>query len=384
MTRKTTAPEAGITIDPAALARAMKGAAAIVASQTTLPILANARIVCEGLTVEITTSDLDTEYRQTLPLAAPGELATTVDAKRLLAMAGNAPDGAQMSLAEDGGRLTVKTGRSRWTVPTLPAQDFPPMPTDDLGAPVQMPGKALAALLTRTLWAASAEIVQPWYCGVSLVPDDAGKLCLAASDGKALICIATELPWPEDAPPVILPSKYAEALKRLCGDSDAAVGIAWDKAKIRAKIGDTVLTGKLIDYECPKFLKLIEVAEGEQTETSTVSVDPANLRAALRRIELIADPKSNTLRFERAADKVRVAMRGADSADADEELPADCAADHASGFDIRKLSAMIEHIGGDTIEIRQLSGGHNALIHRTVPDGARGIIVAMSLWGEAG
>lgn len=365
-----------ITVDAGILARAMKRASGIVLSANTMPILGNVRLIADGDTLEITTSDLDTEYRQTLPLAQGGKIATTVDAKRLAALAGAVDNGARIAIEEEGGRLIVKAGRSRWQLPTIPAKDFPPMPADGLSEPVDIAAPRLAEMLGRLTWAIGVEVSQPWYCGVTLTDED-GRLRIYASDGIVMMAVDTGAAFPKEANPAIVPAKFADTLKRIAGDSAGTISLAWDERKIRASEGDTVITGKLIDYKPVNFRRLIDQLEQAKTGDSAVIVEPAALRTALRRIELVADAKSRTVRVTCAPGVVSVGMTAADSAAASDEIPAEATHEAEAGFNVRHLANLLDAVGGDTVELHNIKPAANVLVHRKVPDGALAIISAM-------
>lgn len=138
-----------ITLEASTLAAALKHAASVTATHNSIPILANVLLRAEAGALEVITTDLDCELRQRLPVGKKDELAITVDARRLAAIAGAAQKGAQISLEMDGPRLLVKVGRCRFQLPTLPPADFPALPAQDLPAAVSLPGAELARALAR-------------------------------------------------------------------------------------------------------------------------------------------------------------------------------------------------------------------------------------------
>lgn len=117
-----------VTIEAGVLSRAMKSAAGIVEARDTIPILSNVRLRAVGGQLEIITSNSEIEYRQLVPLVTGGDLFTTVDARKLAALASAAESGAQIILAPKDHDVIAKAGRSRWTLPTLSVGTFPEMP----------------------------------------------------------------------------------------------------------------------------------------------------------------------------------------------------------------------------------------------------------------
>lgn len=361
-----------IAINADVLAKAMKAAGEIVASSSVIPILANVRLMADGDELEIVTSDLDIEYRQRLPLAAGGALSTTVAARRLSALASAAEGGAQIRMELADGRLTVKSGRSRWTLPALPSGDFPVMPEDTLCAPVALPAKAFGEALQRVLWSACTEPAKPYINSVLIHGQD-GRWKLAATNGHTLMTTPVEAVWPADAEGMNVPTKLARTLRQLAGDA-GTIDLSWDQRKLRAVKGDVTLTGKLIDQQFPDYTRVIP------PDSHMSVVDPATLRAAIRRVALIAPEKTRSIRLDRSVHKFTIACVSPDHGSASEELPADYTGpDEATGFNAQYLAEMIDAIGGDSIAIHQQDGRAPARFTRVVSDGAVGVVMPMRI-----
>lgn len=365
--------KAEIALSAGLLAKALKSAASIVMSSVTVPILANVRLFADGDTLEITTSDLDTEFRQQIALPAPGHLATTVDARRLSALAGAVDAGATMTLALSEGRLTVKAGRSRWVLPVLPAEDFPVMPFESGSATMEIGGAELARAFSRTLPVVGSDISKIWYLGVSLHPVD-GKAALAACDGVALLRSIVGCQWPAGCEPALVPTKLAQTIERLCSDLGRPITLEWDKRKLRARIDDVTVTGKLIDSPFPDYRKLFP--EGE---VPGLVVDPRDLLTAARRVGLIADKTTRCVRMDRGPESVTLSLASFDTGEGHEEVPANCEAQFSTGFNGMELEKVMNAIGGESLEIIQIDARSPALFRRVVDDGSIGVISPMNL-----
>jgi DNA polymerase-3 subunit beta len=350
-------------IEAGVLSRAMKSAAAIVKGTNTIPILANARIETRGGELEIVTSNLDTEYRQRVPLVSGEGLSTTIDAKKLSALAAAAAtNGAQMSFALKDSRMTVKSGRSRWVLPALPAADFPLMAFETDAVGTTFAGKDLAAMISRTVW--STDSSRPHLAGIFLNPE-AGKLTLASTNGHTIVVLSTETDWPAEAPEVIVPTDFARVLERLSAEA-ASVDLVWDNRKVRATIGESSVTGNLIDGTFPDYRRVIPA-----DVDTPISAEPDALRKALRRIELIGTEKSRSVVFEPGNGVIDLRISDASSSgEASEQVPASCETGPKAGFNVAYLAGALEAVGGETIEIHQADPNAVALIRRTVRDGA--------------
>lgn len=358
-----------IVVEAGVLARAMKHAAGVVEARNTLPILANVRLTASDEGLEVVASDLDVEFRQVVPLVSGGALATTVEAARLSALAGAVEGGAQIALALEDKRLVVKSGRSRWTLPVLPAEDFPVLPFEgEHAASVAIePASALARAIGRTLWAASTEVTRPWLTG-ALLHAEGGRTALVGTDGNVLVRVVLDREHPADAPEVILGPKFCRQLQALTDETAGPAELAWDTRKIRARIGPITLTGKMIEGTFPNY-RLAIPPEGER-----VIVDPATLRAAARRVMLVSSEKTRVVRMERAAGKLVLSHSSPDSGAGLEDVPADAEPGPTSGFQLPYLDRMLEAIGGEGVEIHHNAENRFSLVRRVVPDGSIGVL----------
>lgn len=364
------------TVEAAVLARAMRQASSIVASTNTIPILSNVRLTADPIMgkLEIISTDMDTEYRQLIPLVEGSTvLETTVEARRLAALAGAVDSGAQMRLKLEDGRLVVNAGRSRWVLPVLPAKDFPVLPIEQLGpATVIEPASRMARAIDRVIWSAHADIkTRPYFCGFYM-HDDAGKLRLAANNGHTMASDLIEVPFPAGCKGVIVPTKFANTLKALTEGVAGNLSLSWDERKVRAEVGSIVLTGKVIDYEYPEYQRIIPQIVG-----APVIVDPDTLRAAAKRVLLINDLKSRAVKVEIGDSKLSLSTVGGDTATAREDVPADSSTSAPTGFNGQYLTETLSALGGDSIEIHQDDPGAPALFRRVVDDGSMFVVMPM-------
>ena len=357
-----------IAIEAGVLARAMKNAAAVTESRNTIPILSNVRLQADGDTLEIVTSDLDVEYRERLPLADGGQLATTADSKRLAAVASAAGKGSQLKLELAEGRLTVRNGRSRWQMPVLPVDDFPQLPFESDTVELRFTGSDLSALLARVLWSVSTEQTRYYLHGPLLHGHD-GKTTLAATNGHTLAQQISELDHPHGAADVILGPKWCRIVEALSRDADA-VKLEWNAGKVRATVGETVLTGKVIDGTFPDYRRVIP-----PVSEAPVTVDPASLRAGVGKAIVLASDKTRIVKVERQAGTLLLTCTSPETGTGSADVPAECESGFVSGFDARYLDQMLAAIGGDSITIHHADGGAPARFERVAKDGFTGVVM---------
>ncbi len=361
------------SIEAKVLAKAMKAAASILESTAIVPICGNVRLVANGESLEIATCDLDSEYRQTLPIKKIKDaLATTVDAKRLLAIANAAPADAVLNLSLGDGRLTITAGRGRWVISTLPVDDFPAIPVDELGPVLEIAGPDLASAIRRVEWAIYGGKAQPHLMGIWLHNHD-GKITLAAAQGSACAVMALDLDWPADAVNVMIASKFAGVLADLADGCGGPVKLAWDGRKVRADLGDCVLTGKLVDSQFVEYRRAIP------DEGNVAIIDPDSMAEALKRVLILAHEKSRCVKLTRGDSKLTLNASDGGANLSDEEVPSDCTEGHVAGIDGQQLAAILSAIGGDSIEMHQADATKPFLFRRTVADGAMAVIMPMRI-----
>lgn len=362
-----------ITVETAALAAAMKHAANVVESRNTIPILFNVRLIADGDTLELTSTNLDIEFRQRLPLVDGGALSITVDARRLSAIAGAFDKGSQTRLEMDEKRLVVKSGRSRFLLPTLPVDDFPVMPYDASTPALEIDGTVLAKAIARVEHAISTEETRYYLNGVFFNAEN-DKLRFAATDGKRAMVLDLDAAWPKAAPEVIVPAKLARTLRGLV-DEAGPVTLQWDIRKFRCEIGNITVTGKTIDGTFPDYRRILP-----KPGDAPMDVDPEALRAALRRVDLIASGiKDRCMIFETGEDVLNITARANEGDEVGEQVPATCQPGTRIGFNTAFLAATLEAIGGDTVEIHTTGPKDPVLFRRKVGGDGCGLLMPVGI-----
>jgi DNA polymerase-3 subunit beta len=342
-----------VTIDTAPFAKAMKFAAQVVETRNTIPILSNVLVRISGGTLRLIASDLEMWIEQSLP--CKGDMEFTAEASRLSAIAQAAGDTLILTLAD---RLTIKSGRSRWVLPVLPASDFPMMPVEGLCAPVEIAN--IAVPIGRVLPCISDSLVDASRGGIFLDNED-GKLRMVTLDKSRATVVTTATDWPQ-AETGIVPRKFARVLSGL---TDGAVTLEWGDGKVRAFAGDTMLTGKLIDAPFPDYRRAIPASEGE-----AVSFDPEDMKMALRRVAIAEETKTRIVKLT-ASDGTLVAEIGSAAGEGRDEMAA-TGEFEAVGFNAQYLAEMLDSIGGDTVDMHVV--GRVALFRRAVCDGSLGML----------
>lgn len=357
-----------IGVQAGVLAKAMKHASATVERRNTIPILANVRVLADGDAVEVTSTDLDVEFRQRLPLTQAGQLAVTVDAQRLYAVAHSVDANVPITLGLDGTRLEVKAGRSRWLLPVLPVDDFPAMRFMP-GEWTEWPAGTLQQAIARTAPSVCTEMSKPSLQGTFLNAE-AEKVRLVSTDGHRAFVLDTQVPWPDGAPEVIVPAKPLRIIAALV--DGGAARLTWSERLLRCEAGEATVTAKVLDQTFPDYRRFLPPL-GE----TAVRVGPDSLKAALRRTGLVASERTKAVKVEREEGLVRVSVTSPEGGVASEELPADGPAAAACGFNATLLEQLLDALGGETVEIHQQDPGSAALLVRVPRDNALAVLMPM-------
>ena len=370
------------TIERAKLLRCLSHVQSVVERRNTIPILSNVLIEASADgRVRITATDLDLQVVESLDAASVETAgAVTVQAHLLFDIARKLPDGSQVSLETADNRMTVKAGRSRFQLPTLPRDDFPVIAEGDLPTSFELPARLLAELIDRTRFAISTEETRYYLNGIFLhvSDDDQPVLKAAATDGHRLARFT--VPRPEGAagmPDVIVPRKAVGELRKLLEESlDGNVEVDLSASKVRFTLGGeggVVLTSKLIDGTFPDYSRVIPTANDK-----LLKLDPKSFYDGVDRVATIATEKTRAVKMALEADKVTLSVTSPDNGTAAEEVPADYRSDALEiGFNANYLKDILHQIEGDTVELHLADAGAPTLIRQDEKSPALYVLMPM-------
>jgi DNA polymerase III subunit beta len=370
------------TIERTKLLRSLSHVQSVVERRNTIPILSNVLIeaAADG-TVKVMATDLDLQVVESLDAASvetPG--AITVQAHLLFDIARKLPDGSQVSLETAENRMAVKAGRSRFSLPTLPRDDFPVIVEGDLPTSFELPARVLAEMIDRTRFAISTEETRYYLNGIFLhvSDDDQPVLRAAATDGHRLARFT--LPRPEGAegmPDVIVPRKAVAELRKLLEEAlDGNVEIDLSASKIRFTLGGeggVMLTSKLIDGTFPDYSRVIPTANDK-----LLKLDPKSFYEGVDRVATIATEKTRAVKMGLETDRVTLSVTSPDNGTAAEEVPADYRSDALEiGFNANYLKDILGQIDGDTVELHLADPGAPTLIRQNDKSPALYVLMPM-------
>ncbi|QYU70129.1 DNA polymerase III subunit beta [Leptolyngbya sp. 15MV] len=370
------------TIERATLLRCLSHVQSVVERRNTIPILSNVLIEAgEGSAVKVMATDLDLQVVETMSAASvesPG--AITVSAHLLFDIARKLPDGSQVSIETADNRMAVKAGRSRFSLPTLPRDDFPVIVEGDLPTSFEVPARTLAELIDRTRFAISTEETRYYLNGIFLhvSEEDRPVLKAAATDGHRLARYTIDQPdGAEGMPDVIVPRKAVAELRKLLEESlDGSVQVDLSASKIRFTLGGeggVVLTSKLIDGTFPDYSRVIPTGNDK-----LLKLDPRSFYEGVDRVATIATEKTRAVKMGLEPDKVTLSVTSPDNGTAAEELAADYASEGFEiGFNANYLKDILSQIDSDTVEMHLADAGAPTLIRKDEKSPALYVLMPM-------
>ncbi|MEL6798238.1 MAG: DNA polymerase III subunit beta [Pseudomonadota bacterium] len=310
-----------ISIERANLLRAVAQAQSVVERRNTIPILANVLIEAEGDAVTFRATDLDIEVVDRAPAQVERAGATTVAAVTLHEIVRKLPDGALVTLTDDGasGRMTVEAGRSNFALATLPREDFPVMASSEYTSNFSAASPVLRRLFDKSKFAISTEETRYYLNGVYMhvAEGDGGQsLRCVATDGHRLARIDAPLPQgAETMPGVIVPRKTVGELRKLLDDDEAQIAVSVSETKVRFATPEITLTSKVIDGTFPDYTRVIPTGN-----TRKLEVDAAEFAQAVDRVATVSSERSRAVKLALDDDRLILSVNAPDSGAAEEEL----------------------------------------------------------------
>ena len=346
--KEATDPPMKLTIERSALLRSLGHVQSVVERRNTIPILSNVKLDAAGGRLALNATDMDLDIAEQVDAEIGAEGATTAPAHTLYEIVRKLPDGSQVEIDAAGdGQMTLRAGRSRFTLSCLPTEDFPMMTGGDYGHTFKLSAQELRSLIDRTRFAISTEETRYYLNGIYLHEFDSADtpvMRAVATDGHRLASV--EVPLPEGAtgmPGVIVPRKTVGELRKLIDETGDDIEIALSETKIRFSFDDAVLTSKLIDGSFPDYQRVIPQDNDKQL---TVSCKP--FAEAVDRVSAISSEKSRAVKLALTSGSLTLSASSPEHGNATEEIEVDYDGGEIEiGFNSSYLLDIARQIDGD-------------------------------------
>jgi len=352
---------------------ALQAVAGIVERRHTLPILANVLIRKTGANLELTTSDLEIQVRTHAELGGDGgNFATTVGARKLIDILRSMPADQIVTLSANQNKLTLQGGKSRFTLQTLPSDDFPLVQeAADFGPAFSVPQKALKGLINQVHFAMAVHDIRYYLNGILFVAE--GKsLTLVATDGHRLALAQATLDVEIPKQEVILPRKTVLELQRLLkdekdgkeGEEGGLIEMRFAGNQAKFSFSGMEFVTKLVEGKFPDYNRVIP-----KNHKNSVTLGRAPFLASLQRAAILTSEKFKGVRVNIEPGTLRIASSNAEQEEAKEELEIDYGGDAIEiGFNVTYLIDALSNMSVEMIKMELQDTNSSALI--TVPEQA--------------
>jgi DNA polymerase-3 subunit beta len=358
-----------------ALLKPLQAVIGVVERRQTMPILANVLLVArrDG-TVTVTGTDLEVELVAKTALEVEKEGEITVPARKLLDICRALPDSAKVTVSLDGDKLHVRSGRSRFTLATLPAAEFPTVEDIEPRQTVQLAQADARRLLEKTHFAMAQQDVR-YYLNGLLLETDGAILRAVATDGHRLALCEVEMRSKgQQAQQVIVPRKGVLELQRLLGD-EGDVSIAIGDNHIRVEVADIRFTSKLVDGRFPEYARVIPRGPSHK-----LTADRDLLRQALHRTAILSNEKYRGIRLEVKENGVVIQAHNPEQEEAEEEIEVEYQDEPLEiGFNVNYLLDALGAIDSEQVEVGLTDGSSSCLISEPASDRYKYVVMPMRL-----
>jgi DNA polymerase-3 subunit beta len=344
------------------LLRPLQTVSGIVERRHTLPILANLLITKNGPDVSFLSTDLELQITTRADFGVGGDsVATTVAARKLLDILRAMPDG-QVTLTLNDKRLTVQSGKSRFALQTLAADEFPTVAqAKDFGANLAVPQKTFRQLLGMVHFAMAQQDIRYYLNGMLLVVDG-DQLMAVATDGHRLAFSSMKIEGSFARQEVIIPRKTILELQRLLEDIDDVLKIDIAPTQVKFTFGGVELVSKLVEGKFPDFQRVIP-----KSHKNTFVIGREELQRSLQRAAILTSDKFQGVRCIVEPGQLKIMSTNADQEEAQEELEIPYQGDSIDiGFNVTYLLDVLANLKVDLLEISLGDASSSALI--TIPE----------------
>ncbi|HEL3824505.1 TPA: DNA polymerase III subunit beta [Stenotrophomonas maltophilia] len=347
----------------------------VVERRQTLPVLANFLVQVQNGQLSLTGTDLEVEMVSRIAVEDAQDGETTIPARKLFEIIRALPDGCRITVSQTGDKITVQAGRSRFTLATLPSNDFPSVDEVEATERVAIGEATLKELIERTAFAMAQQDVR-YYLNGLLFDLRGDALRTVATDGHRLALCETDLAKPSGSKrQIIVPRKGVTELQRLLESGDREIELEVGRSHVRVKRDDVTFTSKLIDGRFPDYEAVIPIGADRE-----VKVDREALRASLQRAAILSNEKYRGIRVEVSPGNLKISAHNPEQEEAQEEIEADTTvSDLAIGFNVNYLLDALSALRDEEVIIQLRDSNSSALVRESSSEKSRHVVMPLRL-----
>ena len=346
----------------------------VVERRQTMPVLANVLLAARDNRLSVTGTDLEVELVATSTVSVQQAGDVTVPGRKLLDIFRSLPEKTNITLSTEGERVSVRGGRSRFTLSTLPAAEFPLVEEINAQHTLVLAQGEFRRLIDKTHFSMAQQDVR-YYLNGLLLETDGKSLRAVATDGHRLALCEMELTGKAKTNhQVIVPRKGVLELQRILG-TEGTIELAVGTNHIRCQIGEIRFTSKLIDGRFPEYGRVIPASPPR-----TVEADRETLRQALQRTAILSNEKYRGIRLTARPDLLMLQAHNPEQEEAEDQVEVSYKGEEVEiGFNVNYLLDALGAIEGDKVEIGLTDSNSSCLIHGPGATHTRYVVMPMRL-----
>ncbi|OHE83551.1 MAG: DNA polymerase III subunit beta [Lysobacterales bacterium RIFOXYD1_FULL_69_11] len=347
----------------------------VVERRQTLPVLANLLVQVQDGQLSLTGTDLEVEMISRIAVDEAQDGETTIPARKLFEIVRALPDGSKVTVSQTAEKVTVSAGRSRFTLATLPANDFPSIDEVEATERVRVPEAALKELIERTAFAMAQQDVRYYLNGLLFDLRENSLRCVATDGHRLALCEAQYEGGAQAKRQIIVPRKGVTELQRLLEGGDRELELEMGRGHIRVKRDDVTFTSKLIDGRFPDYEAVIPIGADKE-----VRIDREVLRASLQRAAILSNEKYRGVRIEVSPGQLKISAHNPEQEEAQEEVEADTRVDDLSvGFNVNYLLDALTALRDEQVVLALRDANSSALVREASNDRCRHVVMPLRL-----
>lgn len=363
------------TISREALLKPLQVVGGVVEKRQTLPILANVLVQVVNGKLTLTGTDLEVELTATAAVENGTDGEITLPARKFNDICRALPDQAVVEVSIDGDKAVIRSGKSRFSLSTLPATEYPATEGVAGAFRLSMAQEVLKGLIDQTQFCMANQDVR-YYLNGMLLEMKGGQLRTVATDGHRLAISETDSPEVAgEERQVIIPRKGVLELSRLLGDGEAQCELTVGSNHIRVALGEVVMTSKLVDGRFPDYERVVP-----KVGDRLVTADRHVLRQALQRTSILSNEKYRGIRLQFDQNLLRATVNNPEQEEAEEEVEISYdGAEFEIGFNVSYLLDALNVVKQDQVVLSMTDANSSCLIYGADDKNSRYVVMPMRL-----
>jgi DNA polymerase-3 subunit beta len=346
----------------------------VVERRQTMPVLANVLLAARDNRLSCTGTDLEVELVAASSVSVQQAGDITVPGRKLLDIFRSLPEKTSVALSTEGERVSLRAGRSRFTLSSLPASEFPLVDEINVQQTLSVAQGEFRRLIDKTHFSMAQQDVR-YYLNGLLLETDGKTLRAVATDGHRLALCETELSVKAKTnQQVIVPRKGVLELQRILG-TEGDIELAVGTNHVRAQIGDIRFTSKLIDGRFPEYGRVIPSSPARMVEA-----DREPLKLALQRTAILSNEKYRGIRLVARPGLLTLQAHNPEQEEAEDQVEVNYNGEEVEiGFNVNYLLDALNAIESDKVEIGLTDSNSSCLIHAPGTTHTKYVVMPMRL-----